>query len=392
MRHRIPLLLLVLAVGPFAPKGADAYTPPPLFRSSVNLQPAWSCKPCHIDITEQWERSAHSKADRGQNLLFGRMYFYSLKQTRGETMVACGPCHETSSFVNQDFEGLREVSAEGVNCVFCHSIDGPSTTGVPPYSLEVGPYTGTLRNPMTTPSHKSKHSSFLATSEYCGGCHKYSNQYGVPISDTYGEWKRSKYAKQGLTCQGCHMPGAAGRNAAEGPVRPRVADHSFSHEDLATRRPNAALLKLRGERRGDSLRFHATVTNAGWGHSLPTGNDQNLVLIRVRVKSAEGEILWENDPFADWDVSVFGVTLADEFGRGPADTWNARSVVADRRIKAGQSADVRYDAPLGGAKGALRVEAQLLYRRARPETVTLYGLPEAYDTERLLAETSLSVP
>ena len=388
-------IVFLLALMAFALSAADAsaYTPPPVFRQNTTLQPGTTCKTCHIDITEQWEKSAHSKADRNRNLLFGRMYFYSLKQTRGATMVACGPCHETASYVNQDFEKVREVSSEGVACTFCHSIDGSADRGVPPVSLDIAAYSGTIRNPTTTATHKSKYAPYLGTSEFCGSCHKYSNQHGVPISDTYGEWKRSKYPKLKVTCQTCHMPGGAGRNTAEGPLRPRVANHSFDHETLAAARPNAVLLKLRGERRGDSLRVFAVVTNAGWGHSLPTGNDQNIAILRVRVKSAAGEILWENDPFEDWRAAVFGVLLADEFGNAPADTWNARKVVANRRIKAGESAQVRFDAPISGASaGAIQVEAQFLLRRARPETVALYGLPESYDSERLLAETKLSIP
>jgi hypothetical protein len=386
-------VLFAIATAFLPAGGASAYTPPPLLRAKLNLQPSASCKPCHIDITEQWEKSAHARADRSKNALFGRMYFYSLKQTRGKTMIACGPCHEAPAFVNQDFQNQLQVSSEGVNCVFCHMIDGPADAGTPAVSLDVDHYSGSIRNPVSTSAHKSKYSAFLTESAYCGACHQYQNQHGVSIAETFAEWKASKYAKQGVTCQDCHMPGAPGRNASEGPSRPRVANHAFDHALLAKTRPNAVVMKLRGERTGDSLRLYATVTNAGWGHSLPTGNDQNHALLRLRVKSAEGEILWENDPFADWAVSVFGLTLADEFGQGPADTWNARSVVSDRRIRAGQSAQMRYDVPLPGVKqGALRVEAQFLYRRARPETISLYGLPESYDAERLLAEASLNVP
>lgn len=386
---RIVVLIAMLASA-LAPAVAFAYTPPPIFREKINLQSGATCKTCHIDITEQWERSSHAKADRSRNLLFGRMYFYSLKQTRGATMVACGPCHETASYVNQDFEKLRDVSAEGVACVFCHSIDGSADHGMPPVTLDVSAYSGTIRTPVPTTTHKSKFAPFLGTSEFCGSCHKYSNQHGVEISDTYGEWKRSKYAKLKVTCQSCHMPGGAGRNTAEGPMRARVANHAFDHDELAAARPNAVTMRLRGERRGDSLRVVATVTNAGWGHSLPTGNDQNIAVLRVRVKSAAGEILWENDPFEDWSVSMFGVFLADEFGNAPADTWSARRVVLNRRIKAGESAQVRYDAP--AAAGAIQVEAQFLLRRARPETIALYGLPDSYDAERVLAETTLTVP
>jgi mono/diheme cytochrome c family protein len=320
------------------------------------------------------------------------MYFYSLKQTRGATMIACGPCHETASFVNQDFENMREVSAEGVTCAFCHAIDGPADGGKPPVSLDLGAYSGSIRNPLPNPSHKSKHSAYTTTSEFCGACHKYSNQYGVAISDTYGEWKRSKYPKLGLTCQSCHMPGIAGRNSSEGPARPRVANHSFDHDAMAAARPKAVLLKLRGEKRGDSLRVTATVTNAGWGHSLPTGNDQKIALLRVRVKGAAGEILWENDPFSEWTVAVFGLLLADEMGNVPAETWSARKTVANRRIKAGESAQVRFDAPVAGAKGPFTIEAQFLQRRARPDAVQLYGLPDSYDAERVLVESTLSVP
>jgi hypothetical protein len=191
------------------------------------------------------------------------------------------------------------------------------------------------------------------------------------------------------------MPGGPGRNSYLGPARPRVADHSFDHDALSAARPNAATLKLRAERgrSGDSLRVFAIATNSGWGHSLPTGNDQNLALLRVRVLGPSGNIVWENDPFSEWQVSIFGLILADELGNWPVETWNATSIVTDRRIKAGQSARVRYDVPIGDEKGPFRIEAQLLFRGARPATIQAYGLTEeAYGMERVLAEAALTAP
>lgn len=387
----LALVLLLLA------PSATAYTPPPLFRNTANVQPAEVCKTCHLDITEQWERSSHAKADRNKNYLFGRMYLNSMKVTRGKTMLACGPCHETASFVNQDFNSLRPVSGEGVACAYCHAIEGPGhPDGVPPYSLDLEHYFGTIRVPVFTNSHQSAYSAYIKTSEYCGACHDYKNQNGVRISDTYGEWKRSKYAKQGITCQTCHMPGGPGRNTYLGAARPRVADHSFSTDAVETSRPGASTgFTLRGEkiRSGDSLRVFALVSNTGWGHSLPTGNDQKIVLIRIRVLTQTGSIVWENDPFTEWNTSVFGLILADELGNWPADTWTAQSVLANRRIKAGQSAIVRYDVPVGDQKGPYKVEGQLLYRGARPNTIEQYGLSEdVYGAERVLGEASLRIP
>ena len=382
----VPLFALALA--------ASAYTPPPLLRNNINAQSAQTCRSCHVDISQQWATSAHAGGDRKNNLLFGRMYFTSIRETRGATLVKCGPCHETVSFMTNDFEKLRDVSAEGVTCVFCHAIAGPGEpTAVPPVTLEVGPYLGPIRNPVTVKDHASKYSTFMVKADYCGSCHQYQNQNGILISDTFGEWKRSKYAKAGVTCQQCHMPGGPARASSLGPVRPRVADHSFRGPDQNRALREAATLVLSlGKRAGDDLRVTATVANVGAGHAIPTGNDQHLLLIRLRVTDQEGHLLWENDPFQDWNTSVFGLLLANELGAYPAETWTASKVLSDRRIQAGRSAQSTFRIPLAGAKGTLLVEAALLHRRARPETVHFYNLPEEiYGNERLVAKASLQI-
>jgi len=384
--QRLALLALALA--------ASAYTPPPILKNNMNPQSGQTCRTCHVDITQQWALSAHANADRRTNLLFGRMYFKSMQETRGRTMVACGPCHETESFVTNDFEKLRDVSSEGVTCVYCHGISGPGPkSGVPPVTLEVGPYQGTIRQPVFVKDHQSKYSAFLEKSEYCATCHQYENEDGILISDTFGEWKRSKYARTGVTCQKCHMPGGPGRVSSMGPARPRVPDHSFGGPDRNRALRDAATLTLRpGARHGDQVRVIATVTNVGAGHALPTGNDQHLLVIRMRATDAAGQVVWQNDPFQDWNHAVFGLLLANELGAYPAETWAASKVVSDRRIQAGQSLQSTFEIPAGDSKGPLHVEAVLLYLRARPETIDFYNLPEdTYGTERRLAQATLDV-
>jgi nitrate/TMAO reductase-like tetraheme cytochrome c subunit len=377
---------------------AAAYTPPPNFRTDVNPQPSTTCRNCHLDITEQWLSSAHARADRTKNLLFGRMYFYSLKETRGATLTKCGPCHETMSFVQNDYEvpRLREANGEGVTCSFCHAIDakGPAEA-VPPAELDLQKYYGTIRGPVSNNTHLSGFAEIYQGSDYCGLCHRYSNQYGVPISDPIGEWRKTRYAKQGVTCQACHMPGGPGRNSVDGPVRPRVANHSFALDPgLNAKLKGAVTLRLTSERRGaDSLRVYAVVTNAGAGHSLPTGNDQKMLLVRVRVLTESGSIVWENDPFQEWSVSVFSLLLEDDLGQWPAETWTARKVLVDRRIPAGQAARVYYDVPLQDKSGPFKVEAQVLFRTGRPATLAAYGLDESlWGAERVMAESTLRVP
>ena len=361
----------------------------------MNIQPSSVCKDCHLDITEQFKKSAHSRSSRMSNELYYRMYLHSLRDTRGATLTKCGPCHEPVMFINQDLQGIKEESIDGVTCAFCHAVSGPGDPqGIPPYTLDLGAYYGSVRNPVPTNTHKSAYSTYLRSSDFCGGCHTYSNQHGVPISDTFEEWRKTTYAKQGVTCQSCHMPGEPGRNSYLGPQRPRVADHSFSHDALAKARPGAATVAVKATRgaSSDSLRVTVTVTNKGWGHSLPTGNEQNVAVLRVRVKDGKGNEVWQNDPFSEWKTSIFGVILADELGAWPADTWNARTVLENRRIKAGASATARYAVPLGGTSGPYTVDAQLFFRRAWPSTVETYELPDRYGAERLLAEGSVRSP
>jgi hypothetical protein len=134
------------------------------------------------------------------------------------------------------------------------------------------------------------------------------------------------------------------------------------------------------------------VTNVGAGHAIPTGNDQHLLLLRLRLTDSGDHIVWENDPFQDWNSSVFGLLLANDLGGYPAETWNASKVLSDRRIQAGATTQSRFEIPIPEAKGTLRLEAQLLYLRARPETIQAYGLPEdTYGDERLVARATLQV-
>jgi hypothetical protein len=188
------------------------------------------------------------------------------------------------------------------------------------------------------------------------------------------------------------MPGGPARASSVGPVRPRVADHSFKGPEQLRSLRDAATLTLRlGARKGDFLRVTATVTNVGAGHAIPTGNDQHLLLIRMRAVDREGKQIWENDPFQDWNHAVFGLLLATELGAYPAETWTAAKVLSDRRIQAGQSAQSTFEIPTADTKGPIRVEAQIVYRRARPETVNFYNLDESYDVERRLATATLDV-
>ncbi len=47
-------------------------------------------------------------------------------------------------------------------------------------------------------------------SRFCAACHQFTNDgyalNGKLLENTYQEWKASRYAREGKTCQSCHMP------------------------------------------------------------------------------------------------------------------------------------------------------------------------------------------
>jgi hypothetical protein len=100
--------------------------------------------------------------------------------------------------------------ASGVTCDFCHTVrqfegEQPGTHNyfsIPSYQRS-SPYPGAL----------SEHYKFVtieSKSEFCGMCHDGVNHNGLEVKATYAEWKNSKYGKEGVQCEDCHMAALEG--------------------------------------------------------------------------------------------------------------------------------------------------------------------------------------
>jgi cytochrome c5 len=75
-----------------------------------------------------------------------------------------------------------------------------------------------------TDAHASAYSGLHTKSEFCEGCHDFSIN-GVPISQTYTEWKEGPYAAEGKQCQDCHMETKTAAAAKNGTIREKVYQH-----------------------------------------------------------------------------------------------------------------------------------------------------------------------
>ena len=59
-------------------------------------------------------------------------------------------------------------------------------------------------------THPSSGRPYIKTSQFCGECHDVISPQGVRLEEAFSEWMNSPAAKEGITCQHCHMGPVAG--------------------------------------------------------------------------------------------------------------------------------------------------------------------------------------
>jgi hypothetical protein len=173
---------------------------------------------------------------------------------------ACLACHAPRSeqwamWAVQGAAALTQI--HGIDCASCHVRR----------QRRYGP-----RELAATPHGKVEGLALFKRSEFCMKCHQFPPGEGTmlngkPLENTYNEWRASRYAKTGQTCQSCHMPD--GQHAFKG-----------IHDPAMTRRG----LKVQVTRTGEG--FHVRASNAGAGHALPTYATPRIT---IEAETSEGE-------------------------------------------------------------------------------------------------------
>jgi hypothetical protein len=180
--------------------------------------------------------------------------------------MACFNCH-APLLKGADREVIRQVSdfvrsketsrLEGfeVGCVACHLDKNRA-------------FSGPIRNPADNPFHVSNFSPSYKSASFCSTCHM-SQASTVPCSDVYSDWKKSKAAGQGKTCQSCHMPQQSGLAGTGGALR-TVGSHAFAGGRSAAMLEQAVRLGLKATFRQKHLEVTAMVRNLV-PHRVPDG-------------------------------------------------------------------------------------------------------------------------
>ncbi len=210
-----------------------------------------ACRLCHPAQFEQWGASLHARAVSPG--LLGQLGAFD-----PETQEDCLACHapRQESIDRWQREGLGGAGRlAGVDCASCHLRahvrHGPRAVPETPH----GPVTAL---------------PLFREAAFCAPCHQFDDTgltvNGKPLENTYGEWRESRYARAGVTCQDCHMPDKA---------------HVFKgiHDRETTREG----LRLEVSRDREGLRVRAG--NVGAGHALPTYVTPRIL---IRLEGAEG--------------------------------------------------------------------------------------------------------
>jgi hypothetical protein len=242
---------------PIPPQG----TPPTQFSElEASLDPA-ACGRCHVAQYADWRDSLHSHA-MGPGIFW---QFGVLGQEESNRCLRChAPLAEQKALLAKG-QGWRnapqsappayvtaDLHRQGLVCAACH-VRRHQRFGPPPGAAPADA-------PAVTPHGGFVMSTAFEDSRFCATCHQFPPQgrglNGKLLEDTYEEWRASRAAREGRTCQKCHMPGR--RHLWRG-----IHDPATLRSSLVRRLEVVRLSQ-------DRARVTATFVNEGAGHFLPT--------------------------------------------------------------------------------------------------------------------------
>ena len=404
-----------------------------------------TCAVCHPRQQAELQGSMHSATH--EDPLYRGFAKTARREAGEQTYAYCAACHAPLGVAagiipaTPDDQLSADVKA-GVTCDTCHHISALTGAGGPwkvegnasfvlkSGKVRFGPSDQVAPNRL----HTDEKRDFFGKSEFCASCHTVIHPTnGLPIENTYGEWKTSVYAQHNIQCQDCHMSSVEdaqqvaeslkpivrqGQSALEGPVRPIYphyfvggnadADHlahGVEHAKMAEARlRSAAQLKLQAPatvRAGATFRFDVAVQNVAAGHNIPTGvTELRQIWVDLHLldrnhkevfRSGQLDERGEFGPNTIW----FGAVAADAAGKPTLKPWEMIRFLSHRTIppKGVVRELVSVDLPAGTA-GPLTLNARLLYRSATPKVVAQFLGDEAFVpkiTEMATAQVKLDV-
>ncbi len=222
-----------------------------LLESEKRFPSAATCAQCHPDHYREWSVSAHAYAQMSP--VFNAFQAALFKLTSGTNGDFCIRCHTQIGMQREEpifTSNLKRhpASLEGITCVVCHRVDRnygkvSGRTAVlegDMYQPVYGPKGNAILKEMLGKVSNLKSSEEddgqmkvhgdvvkfdpISTSAFCGTCHDVNLLNGFRLEEAFTQFKNSPAAKDGETCQDCHMGKIPGKkldgedNFAQGPA------------------------------------------------------------------------------------------------------------------------------------------------------------------------------
>lgn len=312
------------------------------------FQLSYSCANCHQDRYEEWSRSMHALAVNDP--IFESAYLRAL-QSDPKYRSFCLTCHSPTTRITGDFNLTKSISVEGITCSFCHTVTGVKRNNYTfnPDNPMQGPYTDSKTN-----AHASLYSALHTRSEFCAGCHEFSIN-GVPISETYSEWKASPEAAEGEQCQDCHMLTKRGVAATNGTIRDRVYQHLWYGGRTGQFLANAFQMNSSIQRTGNRVKVTLVINNNRVGHMIPSGLPSRKVVLDFNATDNQGRGIFS-------DQRIYAKTIVDQYNNEVFDFWKAVAVAKDNRFKPGESRTEAFEFDAPGGTDEIDIQASLTYQ------------------------------
>jgi nitrate/TMAO reductase-like tetraheme cytochrome c subunit len=320
----------------------------PAVHAQGEFQISYFCATCHQERYNEWSRSMHALSVNDP--IFEAEYLKAL-ESDPKYRSYCLTCHSPTTRITNDFNLTKSISVEGISCSFCHTVTGVvnNTYNFSQNNPMQGPYMDSK-----TDAHASAYSGLHAKSEFCAGCHDFSIN-GVPISQTYTEWKEGPYAARGIQCQDCHMQTKTGAAAKNGVIRDKVYQHFWYGGHTGQFLQNAFQINSSIQKTGNRVKVTLNITNNNVGHMIPSGLPSRKVILDFNATDTQGNEIYSNQ-------KVYAKTIVDQYNNEVSDFWKAVSVTSDNRFKPGESRIevFEFDAPNG--TDGININAALTYQ------------------------------
>jgi len=252
-----------------------------------NMRPE-ACAQCHQEQFNAWRDSKHAHAYSPG--LVGQFASMGHAASNDNCLVCHTPLAEQLYSDDKDLgaglsallENLEGFSKEadldskqaklplrhaGVTCAVCHVRQGQRFGPPRKGSDVVGHLAG------------DAHGGFIATKDFeksqlCASCHQFPQSSafnGKPLENTVFEWQQSRFSRQGVQCQTCHMP-----------------DRKHEFKGIHDMNMVRGGLEFKLERKGELATL--TMTSIHIGHAFPTYVTPKI-WVKAEALDAEGDVL-----------------------------------------------------------------------------------------------------